>query len=283
MSGDADQNGTVIVSPIDQLIGGFSKAQSVAEEVIESILEEGGKQLYQSYIEKKSFSFASESITQLLVSELQLCFVRHDEGEPYMVQNSTPGSRQRVNASIDLRPMSALSTHSQATINPSDLGQPVECVSEVDQIPNEVSQSSYQLEAEPNRCRIDTWARACVPVIRKLVRPKSKPINEQLRKMQTGRGKFLSHSSSSSRSPSRTGQIASGQSVVQTLESISDTKGGKNLREGMIPLNEPVVEDEEETAMREMKEREAKKSVRKIIVFSAKLQRRSTRPRDWLR
>lgn len=252
MSGEADQNGTVIMSTVDQILGGFSKAQSIAEEVIEAILEEGGRQLYQSYIERKSFSFASDNITHLLVSELQLCFVRHDEGEACLAQ--------RNNASIDHRPMSALSAHTQGTIYASDLIQNAEVQTEsliLDPIPDEVSQYSYQLELEPTRCRIDTWARACVPVIRKLVRPKSKPLNESLRKPQTSRGKFMSSQSSSSRSPSRTGQLTGGQSPLQLMESISDTKG--KTREGMIPLDEPVVEDEEETAMREMKEREAKR------------------------
>jgi len=260
MSGEAGQNGTV-VSSVDLILGGFSQAQSVAEEVIESILEEGGIQLYQSYVEKKVFSFASEGITNLLVSELQLCFVRHDEGEPCIPRCPS----HRVNTCNDLRPMSALSAQTQATLQPSelgqpsDLGQPEEVDPALEQNFSEVSQNSYQLELEPNRCRIDTWARACVPVIRKLVRPQSKPINEQLRKPLASRNKYMSSHSSSSRSPSRTGQIASGQSPLQALESISDTKGGKNLRDGMIPLNEPVVEDEEETAMREMKEREAKR------------------------
>jgi hypothetical protein len=124
MSGEVDQNAAVALSPVDLIIGGYSTAQTAAEEVIESILEEGGRLLYQSYIEKKSFSFASESITKLLVSELQLCFVRHDEGEPSLGPSERPGSKPSVNASIDLRPSSALSSHSQHTINPADPGCP---------------------------------------------------------------------------------------------------------------------------------------------------------------
>merc|ERR1719253_860306 len=67
---------------IANILSGFSSAESAAEDVIDSILSEGGRELYQRYIARKSFSFASESISHLLIAELKMCFVRHDEGEP---------------------------------------------------------------------------------------------------------------------------------------------------------------------------------------------------------
>jgi len=63
------------------VVDGFSVAESVAEEIIEAILEEGGQELYKVYLKGKSFAYASEVISTILQSELALCFVRHDRGE----------------------------------------------------------------------------------------------------------------------------------------------------------------------------------------------------------
>lgn len=60
----------------------FSAAEAACEEAIDTILTEGGRLLYESYIERKSFSFASDAVSHVLVSELKMCFVRCDGGEP---------------------------------------------------------------------------------------------------------------------------------------------------------------------------------------------------------
>ncbi|CAE8582505.1 unnamed protein product, partial [Polarella glacialis] len=45
------------------------------------VLHEASKLLYESYIARKSFSYASGAVSELLVGELQMCYVRHDDGE----------------------------------------------------------------------------------------------------------------------------------------------------------------------------------------------------------
>mmetsp|Transcript_40050 Transcript_40050/g.85796 ORF Transcript_40050/g.85796 Transcript_40050/m.85796 type:complete len:123 (+) Transcript_40050:83-451(+) len=59
----------------------FSAAERAAEEAIEGILIEGGEALYSRYIEQKSFCYAADVISNLLVQELRMCFVPFDRGE----------------------------------------------------------------------------------------------------------------------------------------------------------------------------------------------------------
>lgn len=116
------------------------------------------------------------------------------------------------------------------------------------------------------RCRIDTWARACVPVRRLQVRPKTKAMSETPRY-----GNTLSNRASKkvgSRSPTR---INGGNKMVLPSTPSGGSRGGEEAdkgkqgargeqgQAGMISLEEDVVQDEEEAAMREMKEREAKR------------------------
>jgi len=56
-------------------------AQEAASAVIDLILTEGGRILWQKYLQEKAFAFASESITEAVASELEMCFVPHDKGE----------------------------------------------------------------------------------------------------------------------------------------------------------------------------------------------------------
>lgn len=318
MSNDGgDQRLGTPAPAIESILSSFTSAESAAEEVIDMILAEGGKMLYDSYIEKKSFSFASGAVSDLIISELKMCFVRHDEGEPpEPTVDCIERLRRQVTASSESRafngaepavpgpivvPVPAIpaarSSSKQSvgedTIAPlvqvlnteTAVGSPdaegaavvpapaeaeaagdggedgkrseTGSVAAQEEPPvREVSCYSWALEAEPTRCRIDTWARACVPVRRKLVRPKSKPITEQARKQQVAKqGKKLSTSHSvSSRSPSRMMNQPTG-----SRSDDANDKGKGNLREGMIPLVENVEQDEEETAMREMKDREAKR------------------------
>lgn len=102
-------------------VGQLADAENAAEEIIDDILTLGGQQLYEAYINRKSFPFASETISTIIQSELRLCFVRHDLGE----------------------------------------------------CPTGSHTDDWSLEPEPPRCRIDTWARSCVPVRRKFVRSPS--------------------------------------------------------------------------------------------------------------
>lgn len=50
-------------------------------QVIEEILAEAGKALYETYLAKKAFSFAAEATSKALVGQLRMCFVPFDEGE----------------------------------------------------------------------------------------------------------------------------------------------------------------------------------------------------------
>lgn len=88
-------------------VGQLADAENAAEEIIDDILTLGGQQLYEAYINRKSFPFASETISTIIQSELRLCFVRHDLGE------CTTGSHT----------------------------------------------DDWSLEPEPPRCRIDTWVK----------------------------------------------------------------------------------------------------------------------------
>jgi len=50
--------------------------------VIDELLVEGGHMLWQKYLQRKAFPFAAETATDALVSQLRMCFVAHDRGEP---------------------------------------------------------------------------------------------------------------------------------------------------------------------------------------------------------
>jgi len=262
---------------ITGILSGFTSAECVAEDVVDLILSEGGKHLYQSYIDRKSFSFGADSIATLLVAELNMCFVRHDAGEPVkQVENTdrsatSPGpmalavpsgpvdySDVDPAASPESRPLPPPLDMPEgervedavcdpvAASGPADSSEPVsqECAASP-----EVSCFSWALEAEPVPCRIDTWARACVPVRRTLVRPKMKPMDPKASKAPASvRGKKLSTMSKTSHD----------KMTPQQTPRAEDDKT-KVVKDGMIPLVEHVEHDEEEAAMREMKEREAKR------------------------
>mmetsp|Transcript_68872 Transcript_68872/g.165318 ORF Transcript_68872/g.165318 Transcript_68872/m.165318 type:complete len:608 (-) Transcript_68872:73-1896(-) len=63
------------------LVPDFGAAEAAAEEAVQAILEDGAQQLYEVYLQSKSFSFAANATCEVISSDLQLCFVRHDEGE----------------------------------------------------------------------------------------------------------------------------------------------------------------------------------------------------------
>ena len=60
---------------------GFFNAESAATHAVDAIVSEGGKVLYQKYIEKKSFGFAAQVVCDELTSYLEMCFVPRDHGE----------------------------------------------------------------------------------------------------------------------------------------------------------------------------------------------------------
>jgi len=207
--------------PQDAFQDSFSAAEAVSEEIIENILTEGGRQLHESYIEKKSFSFAAENVSLILVAELKMCFVRHDQGETTAPTDGSTSEPWRSDTTVVQDPF-----------------------------------DSWMLEPEPDRSRIDTWARSCVPIRRKFVQPKAQPIMEQGRRRS--RTKFPSNSS---QSPSRSGMMAAsgGVAAVATTEQ-QDVRGPATARSShMIPLVDEREDDVEETALREMKEREEKR------------------------
>eukprot|EP00933_Yihiella_yeosuensis_P015573 TRINITY_DN13545_c3_g1_i1.p1 TRINITY_DN13545_c3_g1~~TRINITY_DN13545_c3_g1_i1.p1 ORF type:complete len:663 (-),score=160.80 TRINITY_DN13545_c3_g1_i1:39-2027(-) len=64
----------------------FGRSQSNAEEsvsaVIDTILTDGGTLLWQKYLERKAFTFATNAVSDALVSRLKMHYVHHDNGEP---------------------------------------------------------------------------------------------------------------------------------------------------------------------------------------------------------
>lgn len=56
-------------------------AEEAVGAAVETILVEGGYQLWQRYLERKAFAFASNSIADVVVSQLRMCFVPYDAGE----------------------------------------------------------------------------------------------------------------------------------------------------------------------------------------------------------
>lgn len=222
MAVEGDELGKSLFDP-------FSAAESACEEAVESILTEGGRLLFESYIERKSFPFASEAISEVLVAELRMCFVRCDAGEPLF----TPAACSRPLPSSPPSPSPSGLDDSEPPSAPP---------------PNPVARTGWALEPEPARCRIDTWARACVPVRR---RPKAVPVVEDDRKRSRGTNASKYSTASTARSPSRAGGAAS-----------SDHAQGRAAAPSkpiLIPLTEEREEDEEEAGLREMKEREAKR------------------------
>lgn len=166
----------------------FFDGEHIAEEVIDAILTAGGNQLYKAYLERKSFPFTVAALSDSLCSELRMCFVRHDDGEPLE------------------------------------------------------EAETWTLEAEPEPNSSDTWARACVPIRKKMVR-RDTSTAEEARKRALKKA-FVPNSSPSS----KPGAGDSGEPTSKQA-----------LRGQMIPINEEQEEDEEVAVMREMKEREAKR------------------------
>ncbi|CAJ1355636.1 unnamed protein product [Effrenium voratum] len=96
------------------------------------------------------------------------------------------------------------------------------------------------------RCRIDTWARACVPV-KKVVRKDDRKAEKNPRRSGS-RASVGSISMAGSRTPSRFG--------VHTLP---EEAPKPQIRNQVIPLVDEREEDEEEAMLRDLKEREARK------------------------
>ncbi|CAE7478127.1 unnamed protein product [Symbiodinium pilosum] len=257
----------------DDLLDPFSSAENIASLVLDQVLQEGGRLLYDSYIARKSFSFAAEAVCEVLVGEMKMQFVSYDEGEgQQQLVTSLSGCRPATGSKADLqrraeddvsgargavealpRPGSAPATtndrlHSASAAVPTATGTPDNVAHRIADDPAPGSQAvreGWCLESEPTRCRIDTWARACVPV-RKVSRHKMVSHNDS-RKGHASNG---SVSVPSSRSPSRFGAhpVAEGAEAPKSA-----------ARNQMIPLVDEREEDEEEVILREMKEREARK------------------------
>jgi len=62
----------------------FVGAEEAVAVAIEQILTDGGFLLWQKYLERKAFAFAANSISDVLVSQLKMCYVPYDEGEKSM-------------------------------------------------------------------------------------------------------------------------------------------------------------------------------------------------------
>lgn len=307
------------VSYGNDLFDPFAEAEATAEEVIEDILIEGGKLLYEHYIAEKSFSFAAESICESLVAEMKMCFVRHDGGE-HRQKKEAAEAQQRLHystvparrpaaaeslvrphssmegdsaassgaASVDLpRPGSAPAStdiersskdfdhaSSSTSVAPdgnagTGLARPLGSENEPADLHGHDEQvarakAGWAMESEPPRCRIDTWARACVPIRKKLVRPHILADIAEDPRRSAGRASSSKRSQSrastgtvsvpASRSPSRIGNQTS--TVPEGAEARLNSAPSKAQQ---IPIYDEREEDEEETMLRELKDRESRK------------------------
>lgn len=59
----------------------FLGAERAAAHVIDTLVDLGGQLLYEKYIERKAYPFAAETLSDVLVAHLRMCFVNHDMGD----------------------------------------------------------------------------------------------------------------------------------------------------------------------------------------------------------
>mmetsp|Transcript_70993 Transcript_70993/g.154266 ORF Transcript_70993/g.154266 Transcript_70993/m.154266 type:complete len:510 (+) Transcript_70993:85-1614(+) len=194
----------------------FSSAEAASSEAVELLLTEGGRQLYDSYIHRKSFSFASEAAAEALVAELKMCFVRCDGAE----------------AEAEIRAEGKAEVKAEVT-----------------------ELSGWDLEAEPVRCPIDTWARGCVPVRRRLVRPKR--MAEERKRVKRSAPVSTLSGSGGARSPRSS--VAAGNGVAGVSELQESLTRSTTMKAVVRLTREDEIHDEEEVALRDMKEREARR------------------------
>eukprot|EP00930_Biecheleria_cincta_P071847 TRINITY_DN592_c0_g2_i3.p1 TRINITY_DN592_c0_g2~~TRINITY_DN592_c0_g2_i3.p1 ORF type:complete len:677 (-),score=159.95 TRINITY_DN592_c0_g2_i3:66-2096(-) len=292
----------------DGLFDPFSEAEATAEEVLQEVLTEGGKLLYDHYIAEKSFSFAAESICAALVAEMKMCFVRYDDGEyrqnkeaaeaRSLHHSRTVHALRPAAAESIVRPHSSMDGDSAASPGAAsldvprpgsapastdversciatdgnagaDLARPLSRESEqADSRGHEEqvggAKAGWVMESEPPRCRIDTWARARVPIRKKLVRPQTLAdvAKDPRRTDRAGSSKRSQSRASSgtvsvsgSRSPSRFGNPTS--PVPEGAEARGISLPPSKAQQ--IPIIDEREEDEEETMLRELKDREARK------------------------
>jgi len=216
----------------------FSPAEAAAKDAIDAIVSRGGKMLYDANMERRSYPFSVETTSQQLVAELRMCYVPCDPGED--------------------------------RLQPCRRTAPELDGADADGVGAELD--GWALEPEPARIRIDTWARAVVPVRKRIV-PR-----QEADQPKTGRRQNANHLGvTSSRPSSRAGVMTATRSMptrsvtgsvapspVSAAATDRDDKGaGGERRESSthqpIPLECEQEEDEEEMRIREMKERETKR------------------------
>lgn len=251
----------------------FSDAESVCAEIIDLILDEAGRMLYESYVQRLSFPFAARAAEQILMSELRMCFVRHDPGEVPNVGCSPPPpppqvlSMQSSGASgescAEREPLAEPSSPMHTEILSSTISMgPSASTPSAPSAPTD----GWSLEAEPPRCKIDTWARSVVPIRRKLVTPKSAATAVDPRQGAT-------RMTMKSKPASTTGSTRSlARPTNLNADDVAGRSGGmmQTPRQNFIPITDEREEDEEEVAMREMKDRETRRKFEE----EARVQRR---------
>lgn len=310
MASDPSMEDEVLLDP-------FAAAEAAAETVIEQVLTEGGKMLYDAYIARKSFPFAAEVVTNILAAELQMYYVRVDLGEePYRPKRAPPtptlparaipraqssqGAPRSLAAAVAAaadcsRPgtapagtfsQSQTPTSARARSSSGARNSPVAtAANRVDSplsralaskaaqneavfmdLSNDTAdmeadpsdpRSAWAIEAEPARCRIDTWARACVPVRKKIVQPKSAASPDNAR-----RGFGAKRTPSLASTPSVLGSLGRTGSrfgLSSMLPEMLQSEGRGLPVNRVVPLDDEREENEEEDALREMKEREARR------------------------
>mmetsp|Transcript_22872 Transcript_22872/g.53946 ORF Transcript_22872/g.53946 Transcript_22872/m.53946 type:complete len:589 (-) Transcript_22872:131-1897(-) len=249
----------------------FSSAENAADLVLDQVLQEGGKLLYESYIARKSFAFAAAAACEVLVGEMKMQFVSYDRGEGQQLVKHLVSCRPATGSKADIRrhaeddvsgARGAVEAVPRPGSAPASTNGRLDSAATATQMANipetaadktgdspgiseEALRDGWCLESEPSRCRIDTWARACVPVRKS--RQKMVGHNDSSRKGHASNG---SVSVPSSRSPSRFGA----HTVVEGAEGLKQA-----ARNQMIPLIDEREEDAEEMMLRDLKEREARK------------------------
>lgn len=223
----------------------FSPAEAAARDAIDAIVSKGGKILYDAYMERRSFPFAVETTSQQLVAELRMCYVQCDPGE------DRPQPR-RPPAPPELDHTDAGETDGRTTTD----GLAMEL-------------DGWALEPEPARVRIDTWARAVVPVRKRIV-PSASARQESADQPKTGRRQNASNAGVGGSRPSSRGATLTDRRSMATREvaasptraaPASPASAGGERRDSSatrqpIPIQCDQEEDEEEMHIREMKERE---------------------------
>eukprot|EP00928_Gymnodinium_smaydae_P080783 TRINITY_DN6440_c1_g1_i1.p1 TRINITY_DN6440_c1_g1~~TRINITY_DN6440_c1_g1_i1.p1 ORF type:complete len:719 (+),score=182.80 TRINITY_DN6440_c1_g1_i1:106-2262(+) len=292
----------------------FSGAEVACAAAIEALVAEGGRELYDRYIHRKSFSYASGVATDNLCAELLMCHVQCDtaplrpaapssgtaaaaaagdgaaegasgltgvaavEADAAAVEASAAAAAA---AAADASACSGAGAASSSSASPAAAAPAPLALKRSSSSPSGASGSSgvrrespssiivgapmipeddgWALEPEPPRCNVDSWARACVPIRKRFIS------KEELHGLTKRKSKAIQHnttqsSGASSRAASRTGQPQNENAEFQPkVANIRAGAAAEQAKSQVIPLVTERPDDEEEAALRDIKDREARR------------------------